>query len=108
MRKSAQSKDIKTEEIATLRGDESPKKSAISLPDENPAPIAVPIYNAAVLNDFFTRKTYDFCIKIMPKTNKKPFKSERHFMNFKLAIFVSICNADDVEFCDCRCCNFMK
>lgn len=65
IRKSAQSKDIKTEEIATLRGDESPKKSAISLPDENPAPIAVPIYNAAVLNDFFTRKTYENNGKIM-------------------------------------------
>ena len=65
MRKSAQSKDIKTEEIATLRGDESPKNSAISLPDENPAPIAVPIYNAAVLNDFFTRKTYENNGKIM-------------------------------------------
>jgi len=58
-RKSAQSKDIKTEEIATLRGEESPKKSAISLPEEKPAPIAVPMYNAAVLNAFFTRKCYD-------------------------------------------------
>ena len=56
---------MKTEEIATLRGDESPKKSAISLPDENPAPIAVPIYNAAVLNDFFTRKSYENNGKIM-------------------------------------------
>lgn len=43
MRKSAHSSDINTDESATLRGDASPKNSAISLPEENPAPIAVPI-----------------------------------------------------------------
>lgn len=43
MRKSAHKRDIKTEDVATLSGDESPKKSAISRPDEKPAPIAVPI-----------------------------------------------------------------
>lgn len=52
----AHSKDINIDEIATLRGEESPKKRAISLPEEKPAPIAVPTYKAAVLKDFFTRK----------------------------------------------------
>ncbi len=60
IRNNAQSKDIKTEETATLSGDESPKNNAISLPDEKPAPIAVPMYNAAVLNAFFTQKYYGF------------------------------------------------
>ncbi len=54
MRNSAQISDIKIEEIATFKGDDLPKKSAISRPEENPAPIAVPTYNAAVLNAFFT------------------------------------------------------
>lgn len=53
-RNSAQISDIKIEEIATFKGDDLPKKSAISRPEENPAPIAVPTYNAAVLNAFFT------------------------------------------------------
>lgn len=40
------------DEIATFKGDDLPKNRAISRPDENPAPIAVPTYNAAVLNAF--------------------------------------------------------
>lgn len=42
-RKSAHRSDINTEDSATLSGDASPKNSAISLPEEKPAPIAVPI-----------------------------------------------------------------
>lgn len=54
IRNSAQRSDIKTDDIATLKGDASPKNKAISRPEEKPAPIAVPIYRAAVLNAFFT------------------------------------------------------
>ncbi len=43
MRNSPQSSDINTEDKATLSGETPPKNSAISLPEENPAPIAVPI-----------------------------------------------------------------
>ena len=43
MRNSAHSSDINMDEIATLSGAASPKNSAISFPEENPAPIAVPI-----------------------------------------------------------------
>ena len=71
IKNSAHNSDINTEDIATLRGDESPKNNAISLPDEKPAPIAVPMYNAAVLNAFFTQKYYVFCAKIMSKSNEK-------------------------------------
>ena len=60
--------DIKTEEIATLRGEASPKNKAISRPEENPAPIAVPTYNAAVLNAFFTIKAYFYERKFMITT----------------------------------------
>ena len=54
IRNSAQRRDINTDDIATLKGDASPKNKAISRPEEKPAPIAVPIYRAAVLNAFFT------------------------------------------------------
>lgn len=70
MRKSAHNIDIKTEDIATLRGEESPKNNAISLPDEKPAPIAVPTYNAAVLNAFFTPNNMFYAEKICRKTRK--------------------------------------
>ncbi|MDE6302110.1 MAG: hypothetical protein K2M36_00785 [Clostridia bacterium] len=43
IRKSAHSSDINTDDTATLSGDTSPKNSAISLPEEKPAPIAVPM-----------------------------------------------------------------
>lgn len=56
MRNSAQRSDIKTDDIATLNGDASPKNKAISRPEEKPAPIAVPIYRAAVLNAFSHEK----------------------------------------------------
>lgn len=56
MRNSPHSSDINTADIATFSGDTSPKNRAISFPDENPAPIAVPIYKNAVLNDFFISK----------------------------------------------------
>ena len=68
MRKIAHKSDIKTEEIATLRGEASPKNKAISRPEENPAPIAVPTYNAAVLNAFFTIKAYFYERKFMITT----------------------------------------
>ena len=58
MRNKAQIIDINIDEIATFKGDDLPKNRAISRPDENPAPIAVPMYNAAVLNAFFTAIAY--------------------------------------------------
>lgn len=65
MRKSAQRRAEKTEDSATLRGDDAPKNTFSSRPDEKPAPIAVPIYSAAVLIDFFTVKyiwvKFDIC-----------------------------------------------
>lgn len=56
---------INTEDAATLRGDASPKNNAISLPDENPAPIAVPIYKKVIFNDFFIYKKYVVALTIM-------------------------------------------
>lgn len=56
IRKSPHSVAINTEDIATFSGDESPKNRAISLPEENPAPIAVPIYKKVIFNDFFIFK----------------------------------------------------
>lgn len=43
IRKMPHNSDINTDDIATLSGETSPKKRAISLPEEKPAPIAVPI-----------------------------------------------------------------
>ncbi len=40
----AHNADIKTADIATFIGERLSKKSAISRPDEKPAPIVVPIY----------------------------------------------------------------
>ena len=71
MRNKAQIIDINIDEIATFKGDDLPKNRAISRPDEKPAPIAVPTYNAAVLNAFFTEKTYFKNGKHMTKPIKK-------------------------------------
>lgn len=70
IRNKAQISDINTDEIATFSGDDLPKKSAISRPEEKPAPIAVPMYNAAVLNDFFTMKVYCSIEENMQKSQK--------------------------------------
>lgn len=56
IKKSPHRRDINTEDNATFKGDRAPKNSAISLPDENPAPIAVPMYRNAVLKDCFIQK----------------------------------------------------
>lgn len=45
---------INTDDSATFSGDELPKNSAISRPDEKPAPIAVPIYKKVAFKEFFT------------------------------------------------------
>ncbi len=58
IRNSAQSKDINTEETATFKGEQSPKNNAISLPEEKPAPIAVPIYRKVIFSAFFIYKKY--------------------------------------------------
>ncbi len=58
MRNSPQSNAINIEDTATLSGDASPKNNAISLPDENPAPIAVPIYKKVIFKDFFISTKY--------------------------------------------------
>lgn len=76
IRNRAQSIDMNMDEIATFSGDASPKNKAISLPDEKPAPIAVPTYNAAVLNAFFTLKRIAENIEILrilqnPKARRK-------------------------------------
>ena len=71
MRNKAQIIDINIDEIATFKGDDLPKNRAISRPDENPAPIAVPMYNAAVLNAFFTAIAYFENGKYMTKSMKK-------------------------------------
>ncbi len=51
----AHSIDINTADKATFNGDELPKNSAISLPEEKPAPIIVPMYRNDVFIDFFTQ-----------------------------------------------------
>ncbi len=68
IRNRAQSIDINIDEIATFSGDASPKNKAISLPDEKPAPIAVPTYSAAVLNAFFTLKRIAKKVEILRKS----------------------------------------
>lgn len=65
IRNRAQSSDINTEETATLSGEQSPKNNAISLPEENPAPIAVPIYRKVIFNAFFIYKKYAVLLTIM-------------------------------------------
>ncbi len=50
--------DMNTEDSATFKGDAAPKNSASSLPLENPAPIAVPMYKNVTLSAFFIRKAY--------------------------------------------------
>lgn len=65
IRKSPHNSDINTDDSATLSGDTSPKNSAISLPDEKPAPIAVPIYKNVVFKDFFIFKNYAAALTIM-------------------------------------------
>ena len=67
IRKSPHKSAINTDDIATLSGDASPKKSAISFPEENPAPIAVPMYRKVVFNDFFIFKKYVGLLTIMKK-----------------------------------------
>lgn len=57
--------DMNIEATATLRGDAAPKNRASSLPLENPAPIAVPIYKNATLNAFFIHINYEFCKNLM-------------------------------------------
>lgn len=61
IRNSPHKSAINTEDAATFRGDASPKNSAISLPDEKPAPIAVPIYKKVIFKDFFISKIMTVC-----------------------------------------------
>lgn len=54
-------RDINTDDNATFSGDAAPKNSASSLPLENPAPIAVPMYKNVTLSAFFIHKDYALC-----------------------------------------------
>lgn len=91
MRKSPHSMDMNTADSATLRGDTFPKNRAISLPDENPAPIAVPIYKKAVLRDFFTvyfiAKSCAICLNIIYLSTKTDKSLEELKYMYKAVIF---------------------